>query len=139
MELRIPRRRTVQAHIQETFIKEKTKLKEILSSVRRVSLTIDGWTTDNDISLLGITVHWIDDEWMLRERVLALEKLEGERYGEYLAKVLRTVLKEFSLEKTVQIFTFCYHSCLQLFTILRNILGCRYVRSQRTMQVKMLK
>ena len=139
MELRIPRRRTVQAHIQETFIKEKTKLKEILSSVRRVSLTIDGWTTDNVISLLGITVHWIDDEWMLRELVLALEKLKGEHYGEYLAKVLRTVLKEFSLEKMVQIFTFCYHSCLQLFTILRNILGCRYVRSQRTMQVKMLK
>ena len=103
-----------------------------------MSLTIDGWTTDNHISLLGITVHWINNEWMLRERVLALEKLEGEHSGEYLAKVLRTVLKEFSLEKKVQIVTFCYHSCLQLLTILRNMLGCRYVRSQRTMQVIML-
>ena len=100
-----------------------------------MSLTIDGWTTDNHISLF---VHWIDDEWMLRERILALEKLEGGHSGEYLAKVLRTVLKEFSLEKKVQIFTFCYHSCLQLLSILRNILGCRYVRSQQTMQVIML-
>ena len=113
MDLRIPMRRTIRGHIQETFVKEKTKLKEMLSSMRRVSLTIDGWTTDNHISLLGITVHWINNEWMLRERVLALEKLEGEHSGEYLTKVLRTVLKEFSLEKKVQILTFCYHSCLQ--------------------------
>ena len=92
-----------------------------------MSLSIDGWTTDNHISLVGITVHWINDEWMLREHGLALEKLKGEYSGEYLAKVLRTVLKEFSLEKKIQIFTFCYHSCLQLLTILRNMLGCRYV------------
>ena len=71
-----------------------------------MSLTINGWTTHNHISLLGITIHWIDDDWMLRECVLALEKLEGEHSGEYLAKVLRTVLKEFSLEKKVQIFNF---------------------------------
>ena len=103
-----------------------------------MSLTIDGWTTDNHISLLCITVHWINDEWMLRECILALEKLQGEHSGEYLAKVLRTVLKEFFLEKKVQNFTFCYHSCLQLLTILRNMLGCKYVRSQRTMQVIML-
>ena len=104
--MRIPRRKIVRAHIQETFIKEKTKLKEILSCVRRVSLTIDGWTTDNHISLLGIIVNWIDDEWMLTEHILALEKLKGDHSGEYLAKVLRTVLKDFSLEKKVQIFTF---------------------------------
>ena len=105
-------RRTVRGHIQETSVKEKTKLKEMLSSVRRVLLTIDGWTPDNHISLLGITIHWINNEWMLRECVLALKKLEGEHSGEYLAKVLRTVLKEFSLEKKVQILTFCYHSSL---------------------------
>ena len=125
-------------NIQETFAKEKTKLKEMLSSVRRVSLTIDGWTTNNHISLLGITVHWINNEWMLRERVLALEKLEGEHSGEYLAKVLRTVLIEYSLEKKVQILNFCYRSCLQLLTILKNMLGCMYVRSQRTMPIIML-
>ena len=67
----------VEAHIQETFVKEKAKLKEMLSSVRWVSWTIGGRTIDSHISFLGITVHWIDDEWMLREHVWALEKLEG--------------------------------------------------------------
>ena len=43
---------------------------------------------------------------MLRERVLALEKLKGDHSNEYLAKVLRTMLKNFSLEKKVQIFHF---------------------------------
>ena len=71
-----------------------------------MSLSIDGWKTDNHISLLGIIVHGIDYEWMLREHVLALEKLKGDHFGEYLAKVFKRVLKDFSLEKKVQIFTF---------------------------------
>ena len=57
---------------------------------------------------------------MLREHVLALEKLKGDHYSEYLTKVLRMVLKDFSLEKTVKIFIF-YGSCLQLLTILGYI------------------
>ena len=134
----MPKRKTVQAHIQETFVKEKTKLKEMFSSVRQVSLTIDGWKIDNQISLSGITVHWIDDEWMLGEHVLSLEKLKGDHSGKYLAKVLRTVLKDFSLEKKVQIFFLFYHSSLQLLTLFGNILRCKYVQSQRTMQVIML-
>ena len=99
----------------------------MLSSVRRVSLTIDGWTTDNQTSVLGITVHWINDEWMLRESVLALEKLKGDHYDEYLAKVLRAVLKKLFFGEEGTNFSFLYHSCLQLLTILGNILGCMYV------------
>ena len=51
---------------------------------------------------------------------MALEKLEGDHSSEYLANVLRTVLKNFSLEKKVQIFIF-YGNCLQLLTILGYI------------------
>ena len=63
MDLRILKRKTIRAHVQETFMKEKTKQKEMFSSVRWVSLTIDGWSIDNQISLLGITIHRVDDEW----------------------------------------------------------------------------
>ena len=102
--------------IQETFMNEKTKLKEMLSSVRQVSLTIDGCTKNNHISLLGITFHWIHNKWMLQEQVSALEKLNGDHSSKYLEKVSRTVFKEFSLEKVVQIFIFC-GSCIQSLTI----------------------
>ena len=74
--------------------------------MRRESLTIDGWTIDNQISLLHITVHWIDDEWMLRGCILTLAKLMGDHSSEYLAKVLRMLLKDFSLEKKVFSFFF---------------------------------
>ena len=37
---------------------------------------------------------------------MALKKLEGEHSSEYLAKVLRMVLKDFSFEKKVQLFIF---------------------------------
>ena len=37
---------------------------------------------------------------------MALEKVEGEHFGEYLTKVLMTILKGFSLEEKVQFFIF---------------------------------
>ena len=39
---------------------------------------------------------------MLQKCVVALEKVEGEHFGEYLDQVLRMVLKDFSLEKKVK-------------------------------------
>ncbi|XP_078436367.1 putative transcriptional regulator tpeD [Wolffia australiana] len=41
----------------------------------RVSLTVDAWTAENGTGLLGITIHWVDDTWTYRERVLAIREI----------------------------------------------------------------
>ena len=42
----------------------------------KVSLTLDGWTSPNRHSTLGITCHWIDESWTMTDIVLdALEVL----------------------------------------------------------------
>ena len=83
------------------YEQEKKKFLKVLEGVRGVSLTVDAWTTDNMIPFLGITIHWIDDTWTLRERVLAISKLAGEHTGDHLGTILHAALEEFKLKTKV--------------------------------------
>ena len=81
----------------ELFEDERDKVRELLRPIERVSLTIDTWTTTNNVAILGITIHWIDDMWRLHEQVLAVEELGVSQQGIILAKVVHRVLEEYDL------------------------------------------
>jgi hypothetical protein len=53
----------------------------------KLSFTVDGWTSPNMQPFLGITAHWVDSEWRLREALLDFAPLSGSHSGEYLASV----------------------------------------------------
>jgi hypothetical protein len=36
----------------------------------KISLTLDCWTSDNKKSFMGVTAHWISDEWSMCECLL---------------------------------------------------------------------
>ena len=61
--------------MKKLFEDERDKVRELLRPIERVSLTTDTWTTTNNVAILGITIHWIDDMWRLNEQVLAVEEL----------------------------------------------------------------
>ncbi|XP_078442936.1 putative transcriptional regulator tpeD [Wolffia australiana] len=50
----------------------KVGVRKLWETVARVSLTVDAWTAENGIGLLGITVHWVDETWTYKERVYAV-------------------------------------------------------------------
>ena len=66
-----------------------------------MSLTIDTWTTTNNVTIFGITIHWIDDMWRLHEQVLAVEELGVSHRGIILAEVVHRVLEEYDLTQKV--------------------------------------
>ena len=74
---------------------------ELLRPIERVSLTTDTWTTTNNVAILGITIHWIDDMWRLHEQVLTIEELEVSHQGIILAEVVYRVLEEYDLTQKV--------------------------------------
>ena len=47
----------------------------------KISFTIDGWTSSNNISFLGITAHLITDKWKLKSFLLDFVKLDGPHLG----------------------------------------------------------
>ena len=66
-----------------------------------MSLTIDTWTTTNNVAILGITIHWIDDMWRLHEQVFDVEELGVSHQGIILAEVIHRVLEEYDLTQKV--------------------------------------
>ena len=87
--------------MEKLFEDERDKLRELLRLIERMSLTTDTWTTTNNVSILGITIHWIDDMWRLHEQVLAVEELGVPHQGIILADVVHRVLEEYDLTQKV--------------------------------------
>ncbi|XP_078443709.1 putative transcriptional regulator tpeD [Wolffia australiana] len=83
----------------------KEDVKKLWENVDRVSLTVDAWTIENSTVLLGITVHWVDDKWVYRERVLALREIVGKHDGESMASIILQALEEFCLQPKVYVVT----------------------------------
>ncbi|GBB95627.1 hypothetical protein RclHR1_02580010 [Rhizophagus clarus] len=94
----IPSSDTIHNDIIKIFNDEKEFLKNKLQKLSgKISLTLDGWTSKNQISFLGITIHWITDDWKFNSTVLDFFHLEGPHSGENIASKLFEVLKEFNL------------------------------------------
>ncbi|XP_078438608.1 putative transcriptional regulator tpeD [Wolffia australiana] len=83
----------------------KEDVRKLWESVDRVYLTVDAWTAENDTGLLGITVHWVDDKWVYRERVLAIREIVDMHDGENMAAIVLQVLDEFGLRPKVYAVT----------------------------------
>jgi len=91
-------RTTIMRRLEELYNQMKDKLKEELNSVTsKFSITCDVWTSKNQLSFFGFTIHYIDDEWNVQERLLAFKLLEEEHDGQRLANVFLKVLTDFEL------------------------------------------
>ena len=97
----IPSRHSGWQGIEKLFEDERDKVRELLQPIERVSLTKDTWTATNNVAILGITIHWIDDMWRLHEQVLAVEELGVSHQGIILAEVVHRGLEEYDLTQKV--------------------------------------
>lgn len=65
------------------------------------SITLDIWTSPNGLSILAITAHWVDDDYVLREIVLDSVEIIGNHSGKNIAKSVLKCLKEFEIDSKV--------------------------------------
>ena len=126
--LSLPAASTIRETALKKFDEGKETLRNRLDPIRLVSLTIDSWTSENQVAILGITIHWIDEDWNLCERVLATEELKGEHSGENMANMVHDVLKDYNLTKKVKTLFLMYHVCFNnnymKYLILSNPIRC---------------
>ena len=78
---------------------EKTKLKTMLQSVNKISLTTDlSKSKSHKIEYMVITGHFIDLDWRLQKRVLNFVHLPPPRRGIEIADSIYKCLKEWALK-----------------------------------------
>jgi len=76
-------KRTAMAErVQKAFLYHRVSLKRAFEkNIGRVSFTIDIWSSPNQTSILGMTAHWVDNEWSLKEALLGIAEVSKGHSG----------------------------------------------------------
>lgn len=77
-----PRRNKMTGIVVTEFLRMQSTVKRILGeNGSKFSFNVDGWSAKNFDSYYGITVHFIDKEWLLTSLALDLVQSHGKHAG----------------------------------------------------------
>ena len=75
----------------------REKLKYFFSQhCQKVCLTIDAWTSPQNVSYMCLTAHFIDNDWKLHQKILNFCQ-ERSYMGEAMTKFVESCLNELGL------------------------------------------
>jgi len=100
---KVPCRQTITKAIRQKAIPVQALLREKIRG-RTLSLTTDLWSSDNKEVYLCLTVHWIDDQFILQHGILEFKLVYGSHTKEMLANEIGQVLNDWDV-KPVAIVT----------------------------------
>jgi hypothetical protein len=94
----IPHRTKQSELIEKYYSEEVLALKRKLAGVKScISIGADVWTSPNQLPFMGITGHWITDDWKLSSALIGFEYVEGEHSGSHLADFIINVLDRYEI------------------------------------------
>ncbi|CAG7720676.1 unnamed protein product [Allacma fusca] len=97
-ELKLPSRKTLKKDFNTMYEEEKERLKfAINTNDSKIALIIDGWTSSNQHSFLGIIAQWISKDWEIIRVPLDLTLMEGSHSGKNIAETVERAIAEFDL------------------------------------------
>ncbi|XP_053571558.1 uncharacterized protein LOC128661312 [Bombina bombina] len=68
--------------------------------IKAISFTTDIWSSSvSPLSLISLTVQWIDDEFSLRQVMLHAKKFDGSHTGQAIASILEEMLQTWAIPK----------------------------------------
>uniref|UniRef100_A0A803LLV0 Transposase n=1 Tax=Chenopodium quinoa TaxID=63459 RepID=A0A803LLV0_CHEQI len=95
-------RHTIRNDAFKTYDVEKKKLKELLKSIDRISLTTNLWRSrPQRIEYMVITAHFVDRHWKLQKRIISFVHIPPPRKGRDIANCIFKCLKEWEIENKI--------------------------------------
>nr|XP_047125130.1 E3 SUMO-protein ligase ZBED1-like [Hydra vulgaris] len=103
-----PPRRTIVRKIHELYENERTIKATALQRAQTVALTGDYWTSLGNHNYLGVTVHYIDEQWKLHSHALTVMKTQERHFAETCAEHFIHVAQQWDiLNKVSTLSTDC--------------------------------
>ncbi len=97
-DIGVKSRRTIMRRLDELYDQKKHEMKERLNGFNsKFSVTCNVWTSKNQLSFFGFTIHYVNDDWQMKEELLAFKFLEGEHDGESLSVAFINILEDFGI------------------------------------------
>ena len=100
-EFDLPSRFTSGRDCHGLYIEERKKLQECFQKLSsRISLTMDAWTSDQNLSYMCLTAHFIDDDWTLHKRIINFCPLAGHS-GHLIGRVVEKCLDDWGIKNVM--------------------------------------
>ena len=103
--IHVPKADCLIAHVMTRYFEAKNKIKELLSKVNKISLTCDVWTSPNSKSILGVTGHWLTNDWVMKEILLDAIEIKGNHTGDNIGKHLLEIIEIYAIRDTIYCIT----------------------------------
>ena len=104
LNFKLPTRNTIKNFIIKSFEKRKNLIKNYIKNIPgKVSITTDLWSSLKNESFLGITIHFVDENWVLRHFTLDILKFEGSHTGQSISDKIYDILS--LVNKTISMTT----------------------------------
>lgn len=135
----LPSRSTITNRIHELYETERAKLAKDLELTATIALTGDYWTSLGNESYLGVTGHYIDEQWQLHSHALTVMKTEERHHAATCAEHFMDVAKQWNIERKVS--TLSTDSARNMIAATRHLpfehLPCIAHSIQRTVTVSL--
>jgi len=81
------------------------QLREDISTVAKINLTIDAWTSGNKLPFMAITTHWIDTRYERFNTLIRFERLRGSHTAGNMSDVMIKVLDMYQIRESINCIT----------------------------------
>jgi hypothetical protein len=124
--------------IEAYNIQKQAMMENLHATSGLVHITLDGWTSCNNWSLLGVISHFLQDSGRQGHMVLGLREIEGTHSGENLCTVLVNILSEYNIWSKIGYFMMYNASnndtMLDAFAVHMETLGIPFDIQQRRLR-----
>ena len=74
---------------------------ELIGAKAEISLACDAWSSKSQLAFMDILGYYIDSQWKLQERLIGFEELTVSHTGNYIAKILKEVIKGLDIQDNI--------------------------------------
>jgi hypothetical protein len=72
--------------------------RKLQTAMGMIHLTFDGWTSRQNISFLGVSAHFLDEDWNHQTVLLGLPPLARRHTGQTIHEEVKRMLEFFGVE-----------------------------------------
>ncbi|KAF6153012.1 hypothetical protein GIB67_021617 [Kingdonia uniflora] len=100
-------RNTLRTDVMAIYQQERQKLYKFLDKLQsRISCTTDLWSSEHTKdAYLCLTRHFVNNDWVLKKKILSFVKMECDHTGEDISKVVMNCLLDWNIEQKLTTIT----------------------------------
>lgn len=121
----IPSRQVIsRTHIPSLYEQCLNDCKELVKDVVAISLTTDCWTSVNNESFMGVTIHFLDKDFKMQTMLLECAVFDISHTSINLSEKLKEITDEWGIEKKIMLAV--SDNASNIKNAIKNELGWRY-------------